>query len=251
MQNETNTRQMRGQMIAKLENQITRVFDFEYLVNSQSKEGTQYRVIKTTNGWACACPDYVNRKIACKHIYGVQFSLELREEVKRSIVLEPISNLSQCQFCGSTKLRKYGIRKNKSGDIQRFLCEMCKRTFSVNIGFQHMRHNPQAITMAIENYFRGLSLRNTQKSLRNIGVKVSHKTIFYWIRKYVDLMNYYAEKIQPTVSDTWRTDELHLRIGGQRNWLFAIMDNETRFWIAQQVARHKGVSDISPIPEPS
>ncbi len=30
-------------------------------------------------------------------------------------------------------------------------------------------------------------------------------------------------------------------------YLFAMMDNDTRFWIAQQVADNKGTSDIRPL----
>lgn len=186
----TELRLEKGRIIASMQNQIERLFDFEYLVNSQSKEGKQYRVLKTIEGWSYTCPDFIYRGWTCKHIYSVLVSYKLREEVsKRRLVLEPIPLSSQCQFCGSQKLRKYGIRKNKSGDIQRYLCEFCKRTFSINLDFERMRHKPQEIVSALELYFRGLSLRNTQKSLRMSGIRVSHETIYYWIKKYIALMN--------------------------------------------------------------
>jgi len=102
-----------------------------------------------------------------------------------------------------------------------------------------MKHNPQAITSAMQLYFSGESLRNTQKSLRLLGVEVSHKTVFMWIRKYVRLMQNYVEKIVPNVSDTWRADELYVKIKGDMKYLFALMDDETRFWIAQEVADTK------------
>ena len=102
-----------------------------------------------------------------------------------------------------------------------------------------MKHNPQAVTSAMQLYFSGESLRNTQKSLRLLGVQVSHKTIFMWIRKYVKLMQDYIEKLNPNVSDTWRADELWVRIRGDMKYLFALMDDETRFWIAQEVAETK------------
>ncbi|MGH2639596.1 MAG: SWIM zinc finger family protein, partial [Rhabdochlamydiaceae bacterium] len=106
--------------------------DAEYIVKSQSGNG-EYRVEKNFSGnWICTCPDYVYRGWTCKHIFAVQFSYDLKQKVKRAITLHPISSITQCQFCGSSKLRKYGIRRNKSGDLQRFLCEFCKRTFSIN-----------------------------------------------------------------------------------------------------------------------
>ena len=46
-------------------------------------------------------------------------------------------------------------------------------------------------------------------------MEVSHKTIFMWIKKYVGLMKNYVEKIIPNVSDTWRADELYVKIKGR------------------------------------
>lgn len=236
----TELRLQKGEAIANTQNAVTRNSDFEYLVQSQSKEGKQYRVIHTQEGWACTCPDFLYRMWTCKHIYAVQISFKLREKVKQSsVVIEPISSASDCPFCHSAKLRKFGIRHNKSGDIQRYLCEFCKRTFSINIGFEHMKHNPQAVTTAMQLYFSGESLRNTQKSLRLLGVQVSYQTIFKWIKKYVSLMRNYAEKITPQVSDVWRADEVYVKIKGDMKYVFALMDDETRFWIAQEVASKK------------
>jgi putative transposase len=67
-----------------------------------------------------------------------------------------------------------------------------------------MKHNPQAVTTAMQLYFSGESLRNTQKSLRLIGVQVSYQTIFKLIKKYVSLMQIYVEKLKPNVGDVWR-----------------------------------------------
>ena len=102
-----------------------------------------------------------------------------------------------------------------------------------------MKHNPQAITSAMQLYFSGESLRNTMKSLKLLGVEVSHQTVYNWIRKYVQLMGQYVEKIVPDVSDTWRADELYVKIKGDMKYLFALMDDETRYWIAQEVAESK------------
>ncbi len=46
------------------------------------------------------------------------------------------------------------------------------------------------------------------------------------------------------VSTTWRTDELYLKISGNTKYLYALMDDETRFWIAQRVAETKYDADI-------
>jgi transposase-like protein len=112
-----------------------------------------------------------------------------------------------------------------------------------NVGFEHMKHNPQAVTTAMQLYFSGESLRHTQESLKLLGVQVSHKTVFMWIKKYVNLMKTYAEKLVPNVSDTWRADEIRFKVRGNMKYLFAVMDDETRFWIAQEVADTKHSHD--------
>ena len=92
-------------------------------------------------------------------------------------------------------------------------------------------------------YFTGESLRNVQKFLRLQGVNVSHVAVLKWIRKYVVLMEKYLNQITPQVSDTWRADELYLKVKGNMKYLFALMDDETRFWIAQEVADSKEKHD--------
>jgi len=95
------------------------------------------------------------------------------------------------------------------------------------------------MTLTMQLYFSGESLRNTAKSLRLIGVQVSHKTVYCWIQKYITLMQKYLEQIKPQVSETWRSDEMFLKIKGNPKCLYALLDDETRYWIAKEVAGDK------------
>ena len=45
--------------------------------------------------------------------------------------------------------------------------------------------------------------------------------------------------MKPNVSDTWRADELYVKLSGNMKYLFAMMDGETQFWTAQEVAETK------------
>ncbi|TSA43536.1 DDE domain-containing protein [archaeon] len=182
------------------------------------------------------------REVKCKHIWAVEFSLRLRDKVRENVVIQPIT-VSSCVYCGSSEMIRDGLRHNKSGDIQVFNCKSCHRYFTVNLGFERMKHNPQGITTAMQLYFSGESLRNTARSLRLMGVQVSHQTVYNWIQKYTGLMEKYLDKITPQVSDTWRADELYVKIRGDMKYVFAMMDDETRFWIAQEVANTKEAHD--------
>lgn len=177
------------------------------------------------------------------HIFQLEFCYLIPCGSKCSCDRSGILKSSEIRL--SSSFKKYGIRHNKSGDIQRFSCSDCKRTFSVNLGFEHMKSSPEAITQALQLYFTGESLRNVQKFLKLQGVNVSHKTIYLWIVKYTKLMKSHLDKITPHVGDAWRADEVYVKIRGELKYVFSLMDDETRFWIAQEVANRKEGHDAS------
>jgi transposase-like protein len=240
----TVNREEEGHIIASASGAIKRI-NRGYKVVSQSGNGS-YDVVSTLLGWVCSCPDHKFRGVKCKHIFAVEISFALRKQVEVARI-EPIQSINNCIYCNSIDIVKDGLRHNKYGDIQKFNCKECGKYFTINIGFEKMKHNPQRITTAMQLYFSGESLRNTCESLQLIGMSVSHQTIYNWIKKYVTLMARYLEKIKPNVSDAWRADELYLKVRGNPKYLYVLMDDETRFWIAQQVADSKYVSNIRPL----
>ncbi len=238
----TTTREERGQTIAQSERASKKNRRNASTSLNLNPDNGEYTVNKVNGEWLCDCPDNKYRHVECKHIHAVNFSQSLRAEVAvRTIV--PIENISECIFCGSSNFIKKGIRKNKTGNLQKFYCQDCHKFFTFNLGFERMKHNPQAITSAMQLYFSGESLRNTMRSLKLLGVEVSYRTILNWIKKYIKLMNDYVETIEPNVGDTWRADELWIKVKGNMKYLFAMMDDETRFWIAQEVADTKDKHD--------
>jgi transposase-like protein len=237
-----NSRETRGLTIAQAkENQIIRVDENFYTVKSQNGNG-EYAVYVVDSEWHCECPDHTYRHLKCKHLFAVDFSKSLRTEVANSRVI-PELNTEQCIYCGSKDIVKHGLRHNKHKDIQIWLCNVCHKHFTFNIGFEGMRASPQTIINAMQLYFSGESFRNIQKFLELQGIKVSAMSISRWLKKYTTLMTRYLEKIKPNVSDTWRADELYVKISGNMKYLFSMMDDETRFWIAQEVAESKDRHD--------
>ena len=230
-------REIKGQEIASHEGAIKRISESEYEVQSQSKRYFWYSVRKMDTGWTCSCPDFRKRGSYCKHIIAVQISYNLHEEIVKKVI-SPVE-MKSCPICGSNNVVKHGISHNKYGDLQRYQCKACRYRFTVNLGFERMHALPQAITSAMQLYFTQESLRNIQKFLRLQGIKVSHVTIYNWIRKYVTLMDEYLSKIQPKVGDTWRADEVWAKINGNRKYVFALMDDKTRFYLAQEVSETK------------
>jgi putative transposase len=193
----------------------------------------------------CACPDHKYRGVKCKHIFAVEISFALHKEVEVARI-EPVYT-DFCVYCKSVWIVKGGLRHNKYGDIQKFNCKDCGRYFTINLGFERIHATPEMVTSTLQLYFTGESLRNIQKFLKLQGLKITHVSIYNWIRKYVGLMKGYLEKITPNVTDAWRADELYLKVRGNPKYLFALMDDQTRFWIAQQIADTKYTSSITPL----
>ena len=239
-QKEYLTREERAQRLLENPNtHILRVNDNHFQMKSLATNRV-YDITTQFSKWSCTCPDHKYRMVECKHIKAIQISIKLREEVRQrnKVTINPVST-SECVFCHGGNIKRYGIRKNKYGDIQRQKCYDCMKTFSINIGFEGMRSSSKIITSALQLYFTGESLRGIQKFLRLQGVNVNHTTIYKWIKKYTTLMKTHLDNIIPQVGDTWRADEVYVKVKGDPKYLFALMDDETRFWIAQEVADSK------------
>ena len=58
-------------------------------------------------------------------------------------------------------------------------------------------------------------------------------------------MKGYVDKIGPNVGDVWRADEVWIKVKGNLKYLFALIDDETRYWIAQEVADSKHMHDAA------
>ena len=195
-------------------------------------------MLSTERDWTCSCPDRQFRQVCCKHIHAVEISRKMREAVQESVTIREV-DLGRCRFCDSLNIARKGTKKLKKDTFQNFQCSDCKRFFVHNLGFERKRATPEQITMAVDLLFSGLSSRKTAKSIRMTGANVSHVTVQNWAREYAGLMDRFMDDITPRVGEQWRTDEIFLTIRGNHRYLFAMLDSETRYWLARMVAEHK------------
>lgn len=245
-------RQVKALTIVGQQDQIKRVNQLHYQVKSQSSE-TWYDVnYKYNIGWICSCPDHVYRHVECKHIMSCYISKQLRNKIVNNSDIPQIESPKSeliC-VCGSLEVIKDGIRKNKSGTIQRFKCKSCKKEWSDNLGFANNKVNSKIITMAIDLYFKGMSLRKIKEHIVLFhSVKVSHVAILGWIRKFGEIVTPYVEQYKPHLSGVYHVDEMMVHVRREENgkghyqWLWNMMDNTTKFWITSKVSQRKEVED--------
>lgn len=251
---QVQTRELKALTIVGYSDQIKRINAVTYKVKSQSSDNWYDVVHEYKHGWTCSCSDFLYRsyKIGeCKHIKAVYISKELRHKiVNNSDVKEIESDRLSCK-CGSINVIKIGIRHNKSGNIQRFKCKECNHKWSDNLGFAYNKVNSKIITMSLDLYFKGVSLRKIKEHLQLFhGIDVSPSSILNWIHKFGEVVSPFVDSLVPKdVSGVYHVDEMMVHVRkeqhdkGHYQWLWNMMDNTTRFWISSKVSQRREVSD--------
>jgi len=238
----TENRKIRGYSILAKGDDPIQIGENKYKIPSQSDNG-YYIVTKGYKVWNCTCPDCRYRKVECKHINAVKFWLKLKDKLKEETTFTTdiqVSNEIKCPYCSSTNFVKDGMRKNKHGDKQIYRCKECGKKFSVEEGFKYMKNDPKIITLALDLYFKGLSQNTITEHLKQFyDVKVSQPTIHRWMAKYIKLISDYVRTLTPDVSGMWAVDEMALKCKGEENWLWNLMDTESRFLISSMISEGK------------
>lgn len=251
MINETvnSIRQERGLKMLQLGIELEISQESVFLVPSQSSE-QKYKVIENWNGWVCTCPDWTYRHELvgdCKHVLYIKYWKELKEYLFSSGAFEALEVLYQkpsCPSCGSFKVKKNGVRKNKGEPKQRFYCSTCKDSFIQHPEFRGLKGQAKTVTAAMDLYFKGCSLRKIQDHLKQFyEVEVSHECIRNWINKFMRHIRVYTEKFKPEVSRTWHVDELKYKNKEGWNWVWNALDSESRFLMATNVTDSRYIND--------
>lgn len=252
---QVQTRELKALTIVGQSGQIKRINAVTYKVKSQSSD-TWYDVIhEYKNGWSCSCFDFKFRNHIigeCKHILSVHISKELRHKIVNNNDVKELetSNELACK-CGSVNVIKIGVRHNKSGDIQVYKCKECNKKWSDNLGFAKNKINSKVITVALDLYFKGISLRKVKEHVKLFhGISVSHVAILGWIHKFGEVVAPFVDSLVPKdVSGVYHIDEMMVHVRkehhekGHYQWLWNMMDKTTKFWISSKVSQRREVDD--------
>ena len=160
-------------------------------------------------------------------------------DVTRRLHRTERSKLQLCKFCDSGRIRKDGVRENKKGRIQRFKCQDCNKRFTANFGFEKRQFDETTITGALQMYYSGMSVRDIANHYEMMGIDVSFKTVYNWVSDYSKMTAQYLNGIVPHVGNWFRADEVWVKIAGKQSYLFASMDDDTRYWLASDIVATK------------
>ncbi len=247
-----NPRKTRAFGIVGQANAIRQVEAHTYKVRSQSGNG-HYVVTNGHGKFECTCPDFLyrvqeGRADACKHVIAVRFYDRIRQEQDQADTLEVVKELERsCKKCGSTRLIKRGKKGTKPGVKAQYECKACGHWFLENgVHLARARIDERLQGMAVDLYYSGFSVRKIKRFLQDYyRVRVSHVSIYKWLRKYGRLVSDYTKQFKPTLSGVWNADEMMVKLAHEENtpnqgrwfWCWNIMDRENRFLLANKVTR--------------
>lgn len=90
-----------------------------------------------------------------------------------------------CPNCGSKKLIKKGIRKNKLKEVQLFFCKDCSKKFTDD-NFKNRTYNIAQIVKAITLHNKGFTIEDCSDK-----TDIPSSTISNWILEYKDIFDLY------------------------------------------------------------
>ncbi|MGP8126162.1 MAG: IS6 family transposase [Nitrososphaerales archaeon] len=252
-----DNRRERGLAIAKSA-RIEENPDGSFSVPSQSVEEIAYRVVRVDGGYSCNCPDYAQRHAEvgeCKHCHAVRFwialKVELQEKPKPKVFAD---DSTQCPKCGSIRVIKFGIKRG----LQAFRCNDCQHRFRTQSLLKGSRYSPEMVSLTLDLYFSGMSLRKIVRTVNNhFGTKMGSTSIYRWIQTYIPRISAYANSLSPELTSTWHADEVFVKMKGgeqiknrgttQTNmaYLWNVMDRGTRFLLASKLSKSRDVGGAS------
>ena len=112
------------------------------------------------------------------------------------------------------------------------------------VSYKRHRFPPDVIRHAVWLYFRfTLSLHDVEELLAQRGIEVSYETIRCWTRKFGQLYAWNLRRSRCKPTGRWHLDEMVVKVGGMRMWLWRAVDDEGEVLdVLLQKRRNKGAA---------
>ena len=138
-------------------------------------------------------------------------------------------------LCGATCKRKTGqtcLPCRRYG-VRRFV-ELDARGKPINPPNAQRRHaTPHEKGAAVDMYFDSVSYRKTAQNMKQyFGRETAPMTIYGWIRDLTAKADSALKPMKVNAGDVWVADEVVVNVGGNKYWLFNVMDSDSRFLLA-------------------
>ena len=142
-----------------------------------------------------------------------------------------------CPVCDSDHVVKIGKRDGH----QRYLCRGCTKRFYANGNVPGFRFPPDQIGAAIGMFYNGMSYKQIAENMEDMFAipEPSKRTIYKWVREYTDRALDAMQGHKARTGNEWVADEMQVKVGGQKMWLWNLMDSKTRFILAAHLSKRR------------
>jgi putative transposase len=244
---------------------VLRLSEKHYKVKTDSDE--EYCDVECANyAWTCSCHDHTTKAAKCAHISIAQLSADMRRLaqpkneivsvtkttkdaiVKDTIAKEGMAESEECIYCHSKNVRKHSIRHNKSGDVQRYFCRECQRKYSATRTSEDVTKTPASdqdiVAEAVALYFDGKKSAEISDMLHEKyeSINVIPEIVSDWIYRYKGILQGYINTIDRTQTSkwnyksmSWESDYVYKRAKKDLAYLYSVLDNKTKVWIAYEM----------------
>ena len=136
-----------------------------------------------------------------------------------------------CPECDSQRVHKAGTQKGE----QRYRCNGCGKKFRAGGKAKGRRMDAEMVGSAIRDFYSGKSYKAIAEGLHDeydLPVEPSKATIYEWVRDYTDKATGRLKDHKAQTGNEWVADEMMVDVGGEKMWLWNVMDSETRYILA-------------------
>ena len=142
-----------------------------------------------------------------------------------------------CPYCAHDKIVKNGRQLGK----QRYRCKSCGKQFN-DTGAVGGRHaSAEQIGLAVRMYYGGTSYKQTAETMAD-GHDISEpskETLYRWVTEYTDVAKDIMADFPAHTSGKWVADEVQVKVGGEKYWLWNVMDAGTRYALAVHLSPNR------------
>ena len=99
---------------------------------------------------------------------------------------------------------------------------------------------PQQIGAAVDLYFDGLSYRRTAENMgQHFDRPTNASTVYRWVQALSARANEVTKETKIPTGDEWVADEIQVTVGGEKYWLFNVMDADSRFLLSAYLSKER------------
>lgn len=139
-----------------------------------------------------------------------------------------------CPGCDGDRIVKVGVRNGQ----QRYRCKGCRKDFRFGDKPEGYRMDAEMIGSDIRDYFTSKSYKQIAEGLKeeyDLPKEPSKATIYEWVTTYTGKAKQMMKEHKAKTSGHWVAYEMAMDVGGNKMWMWSVMDSKTRYILASHL----------------